>query len=47
MNALESIVYNRFTKYLLSDINNVLKKFDKKSIDPDVAEMYQSLGVDP
>ncbi len=41
----ENIAYNRFTKYLLRDINKALEIFDNKSKDPEMTSLYADLGL--
>lgn len=42
---IENFVYNRFTKYLLRDVNNALIQFDKKN-DQEVNETLKEYGID-
>lgn len=43
----ENIAYNRYTKYLLSDVSKALESYDTKNTDPDISATYTSLGIDP
>jgi hypothetical protein len=47
MQNSENIAYNRYTKYLLTDVSKALESYDAKNADPDITATYQSLGIDP
>jgi hypothetical protein len=45
MKNSENIAYNRFTKYLLTDINTALQQFDSQNKANDSA-LLKSFGLD-
>jgi hypothetical protein len=47
MQNSENIAYNRYTKYLLSDVSKALQSYDTQYADPDISATYASLGIDP
>jgi hypothetical protein len=47
MQNSENIAYNRYTKYLLTDVSKALQSYDAQNTDPDIEATYTSLGIDP
>jgi hypothetical protein len=45
MQNSENIAYNRFTKYLLSDISHALQSFDEQHVDSELSQLTTSFGI--